>query len=134
MRFLLLNIIVVSFYFFYFSRNVFLAFLLFPREWIGTIKEARVMLSGGQIWSFVVSLDVQLCFFFTWYGACRQLMVGLSLVIDCLCFFFFSLSWQLKCTIILFVCCLSNKICLWLVLKSAYLSRFYIIILHLKYQ
>jgi len=46
---------------------------------------------------------------FTWCGECRQIMVGLSSMIDCLFFSFFSLSWQLKYIIILFVCCLSNQ-------------------------
>jgi hypothetical protein len=49
--------------------------------------------------------------FSTWCGACRQIMIGLLSVIDYLCFFF-SLSWQLKFIIVLFICCLSNQSCL----------------------
>ena len=53
------------------------------------------------------------------YGTCKDIMVGLSLMINCLCFFSF-LSWQLKCTIVicLFVVCLG----LATKLDSSYLS------------
>jgi hypothetical protein len=57
--------------------------------------------------------------FFIWYGVCRDIMVGLLLMIDYLCFFSF-FSWQLKCTIVicLFVVCLGPAT----KLDSSYLS------------
>jgi hypothetical protein len=51
-----------------------------------------------------------------WRGTCRQIIIGLPPAIDYCVFSFFSLSWQLKCTLVLFVCCLSNQA--WLTYSS----------------
>jgi len=65
----------------------------------------------------------------TWYDVCGLIMVRLPLIIDC--FSFFSLYWQLKCTIILFVYCFSISVLLslikvffYFVLKLQFLTCF----------
>jgi hypothetical protein len=91
-----------------FARHFF-SFPFLPR-WMGDARAIKDVCDAFWWPNLVIHcfLGCAAVPFPIWRGTCRQIIIGLPPVIDYCVFSFFSLSWQLKCTLVLFVCLIKH--------------------------
>jgi hypothetical protein len=100
----------ISFSISHLFARCFFGFPFLPR-WMGGARAIKDACDASRWPNLVIHcfLGCAAVPFPIWRGTCKQIIIGLSPVINYCVFSLFSLSWQLKCILVLFVCCLSNQ-------------------------